>query len=368
MCCACVVYATTRVVVRWMFLLAWASLVFTAVGGFLLLCCCVPWFCCCQPCQIGWPCLCSRLGYVVRKCMRMLCSLPVCPTISQINCPFIIPSPPPPPPFPSPSPSPSPCLCSLALPQNYPIAVASWCLVVSECAGMVVAVFAGQWAFVFLTRVVGNEPIKLDSRSLRALQPLLMFGDVGCAVPGAKTHTSQCPCDHLLHVLLMVGVPAPGWLSDHVFGGRRAPVMAMFCLATVPVLLTLWPADPVGPVRSGPSSAALPTALAGALGGSPGPGSGLAPAASIAHLLLLFGALGAVTFAPHVLTSLCAREMSDPDVGSTAMGVVKAVGQVGGALAGSPVAYVVAAHGWYAVAQVLVACSAVSTAAYAVVR
>lgn len=196
-----------------------------------------------------------------------------------------------------------------------------------------------------------------------------------CAPPRAfvcALHKFSHPFALVLHwrVCAHACPPAAGWLSDHVFGGKRAPVMAMFCLATVPVLLTLWPADPIG---SGPRYGAphMPASLAptGPVPGAGAPGaSGWAPGASVPHLLLLFGALGAVTFAPHVLTSLCAREMSDADVGSTAMGVVKAVGQVGGALAGSPVAYVVAAHGWYAVALVLVACSAISTAAYAVVR
>ena len=85
---------------------------------------------------------------------------------------------------------------------------------------------------------------------------------------------------------------------------------------------------------------------------------------SALQLVVLFAALGAVTFAPHVLTSLCALEVSDPDKGSTAMGVVKALGQVGGALAGSPVAAVVMLGGWYTLGLVLAVCSAVSAAAY----
>ncbi len=148
-----------------------------------------------------------------------------------------------------------------------------------------------------------------------------------------------------------------------MFGGRRAPVMSLFCLATVPVLLVLWPGAGAGAREPGLGSGV------GADGGGGGGGGGAAPPpVSLPHLLALFGALGATTFAPHVLTSLCAREMSDADVASTAMGVVKAVGQVGAALAGSPIAYVVTVHGWHAVAMALVACSVVSTVAYAAVR
>jgi sugar phosphate permease len=121
--------------------------------------------------------------------------------------------------------------------------------------------------------------------------------------------------------------------------------MAAFCAAAVPIALVLWPPDP---------------------------GSGLADAghgpASPTHLLALFAALGAATFAPHVLTSLCARELSDADVGSTAMGLVKAVGQVGGALAGSPVAVLAVVHGWSSVGLAAAACCAVSALAYSRVR
>jgi sugar phosphate permease len=119
--------------------------------------------------------------------------------------------------------------------------------------------------------------------------------------------------------------------------------MSLFCLVSVPALMVLWPSIPPAAI-DGDQAGGHVTATA---------------------LVVMFTCLGATTFAPHVLTSLTARELSDADVASTSMGVVKAVGQLGGALAGSPLAAVVTVYGWHAVGVCLTVCCGISAAAYA---
>ena len=144
-------------------------------------------------------------------------------------------------------------------------------------------------------------------------------------------------------------------MSDTWFQARRAPVMTLFTLATVPLFLLCWPGSSGDLVRPAATLALRTDAslITDSMAGVP-------------YLLVLFGAIGATTFTPHVLTSLTAREACGANLGSTGMGLVKGVGQLGGALAGAPVAMFVAAYGWSAFGAAMGVCCAVSAGCYAI--
>ena len=107
--------------------------------------------------------------------------------------------------------------------------------------------------------------------------------------------------------------------------------MTLCCATTAPMFLLLWPRQ----------SSSYPEAC-----------------------VALFGLLGTTTFTAHVLTSLAAREACDTQLGSTAMGVVKGCGQLGGALAGAPVAVFVSAFGWPMFGAAMACCCVLAAAAY----
>ena len=111
--------------------------------------------------------------------------------------------------------------------------------------------------------------------------------------------------------------------------------MALCMFAAAPVFLYLWDGTIIGD------------------GSDPG------------NIYLLYALLGALTFAPHVLTSLCARSLLDQSVASTSMGAVKAAGQIGGTLAGSPMGALAARQGWQVFGYYLMLASLISSACYA---
>jgi sugar phosphate permease len=124
---------------------------------------------------------------------------------------------------------------------------------------------------------------------------------------------------------------ACGAVSDRFFGGRRAAPMAMASVAAAPLLLALsgWVSDGVAVAAPMPASTATSVVVS------------------------VWAALGALLQVPHVLLGLASRETADPRVGSTAGGLVKAVGQLGGAAAGWPLSRLAADAGWGTVVTVM---------------
>ncbi len=148
----------------------------------------------------------------------------------------------------------------------------------------------------------------------------------------------------------VVGALVAGPLSDVVFAGRRRPVMALatalLCVALPLVLIGHPTMDPLA-------------AQAGV--GAPGPVQAVARWLSRfaatsrlwmwldllvgyeARIAAAYFALGALSFIPHMLIGLDARETAPPGTAETAGGFVKAVGQLGGAAAGAPLVFFAAA-------------------------
>ena len=144
----------------------------------------------------------------------------------------------------------------------------------------------GDWAILFLDQLWGLDRVSASS--------CLFFLELGG----------------------FLGSLAGGMLSDRLFDGRRAPIIGGFSFfAIIPILLLSSP-----PVSSPFLMWVLPP--------------------------LCYFLFGVFSFAPHVLIGLFARELCRPIVQSTAGGVVKFLGQVGGAMAGAPLGVVVDMYGW----------------------
>lgn len=130
-----------------------------------------------------------------------------------------------------------------------------------------------------------------------------------------------------------VGGFAAGWVSDRYFGGRRGPVMVLFSFAAAPLPLLL--------LRLG-ADAAMDAAARGSA------------------VVAVYAALGCTAFAPHMLNGLAAREWSHPGVQSTAGGFSKAMGQLGGTVAGLPLGMAIDTYGWQPVMTLLAVLSCVA--------
>jgi len=142
-----------------------------------------------------------------------------------------------------------------------------------------------------------------------------------------------------------------GAVSDFVFGGRRAPVMALSAVALA-VLLGILSCAFV-------SSEKLSDGAEG--------GPWLSPCAAFVQrvgasiwtrpfvtLPALYGGIGALAFVTHVLNGLVTRELAPPGAGSTAGGFNKSIAQLGAACAGYPVGLAVRwMGGWSPVLVVL---------------
>ena len=127
----------------------------------------------------------------------------------------------------------------------------------------------------------------------------------------------------------LIGSLIAAWLSDVVFRGLRAPVIAIFCLLSfVPVcLLSLEKQE-----MSYFFSIYFPI---------------LHPEDVLVYLpVCIYFLLGLTLFAPHVLIGLAAREWAPAALYSTSGGFVKMFAQIGGACAGTPVAYLIETYGW----------------------
>ena len=139
------------------------------------------------------------------------------------------------------------------------------------------------------------------------------------------------PCILALEIGSFVGGLAAGYVSDKLFRGRRAPCIIIACLATAPLAFFL------------ASSAAN---------------------SSFISLRAVFFAFGLVSFGPHMLIGLLAREIF-PAAPSSAGSFVKGMGQLGGALAGVPTSALVAALGWNAAALAWGAAGVLAAACFA---
>ena len=145
-----------------------------------------------------------------------------------------------------------------------------------------------------------------------------------------------------------VGGVSAGLISDGAFGGRRTPVM---------LISAALGAGASAVAFSGGARASLLAA---------GWGLGhLVPADRAAAVV--FFAVGALTFAPHVLLGLTSREISPPGAMSSAGGFVKGLGQLGSALAGVPLSMLQQRVGWDAVALGWSACMVGAAVCFAAV-
>ncbi len=110
-----------------------------------------------------------------------------------------------------------------------------------------------------------------------------------------------------------LGGLASGAISDAVFGSRRAPAMALFGAALIPLPLLL----PALRAASRVSSGATETL-------------------ATSHTLwvrFVFVVIGATAFPPHVLNGLVSREVARPDTMTAAAALTKSAGQAGAAMA-----------------------------------
>lgn len=119
----------------------------------------------------------------------------------------------------------------------------------------------------------------------------------------------------------IAGTMVAGWASDKLFGGLRGPVCLLYTLAIAGAAAVFWVAE--GTV---------------AIGGA---------------VVLL----GFTTFGPHALLGLFAAEISHPSAQGTTTGMLNLFAQVGGAIAGYPMSFVVQELGWLAMFIVNAMCA-----------
>jgi OPA family sugar phosphate sensor protein UhpC-like MFS transporter len=152
--------------------------------------------------------------------------------------------------------------------------------------------------------------------------------------------TATTGCVWMIHIGAFVGSLVAGWVSDTIYHGKRAPVIGWSiggCV--VPLVLLLHYGN----------NQALSTADSGVFD---------VFVAEYAPRVCFF-MFGVFSFTPHVLLGLMAREITSPQAQSTSAGTAKLVAHLGGAMAGSPLGYVVETNGWNGGLQVLSAASLV---------
>lgn len=147
--------------------------------------------------------------------------------------------------------------------------------------------------------------------------PDSLLGAGGMAV---SQHTRAAALS-LYEISAAAGGIAAGYVSDTMFQGRRGPVMTLFSFAAAPLPLVLVFLSSQGGWEGG--------------------------------VVVTYGVLGFTLFAPHMLNGLASREWSDPRMQSTAGGFSKALGQLGGTVAGYPLGLLIDTHGWSYVMTVL---------------
>lgn len=147
-------------------------------------------------------------------------------------------------------------------------------------------------------------------------------------VPGSPAVT----CMFLLETGATLSGLMSGFISDKVFGGQRGPMMVICSSALAVVHVGLH------------SAAGLP----------------------VQALYVLYFLIGMFAFCPHMLYGLAAREAVPAKYMSSAGGIVKGIGQLGGAFAGYPLARISEVGGWDAVHVVFIASGVLSAAFIAI--
>ena len=134
------------------------------------------------------------------------------------------------------------------------------------------------------------------------------------------SETSTTKCIWMIHIGGFIGSLVAGWISDKIYHGKRAPVIGLsFGCCAIPLFLL---------IQFNPSLQNQYSFI-----------SEYIPRAS-------FFMFGLFSFTPHVLLGLMARELTSPKAQSTSAGTAKLVAHLGGAMAGSPLGYVVETNGW----------------------
>ena len=127
----------------------------------------------------------------------------------------------------------------------------------------------------------------------------------------------------------LLGSFVAAWLSDVIYKGLRAPVIATFCLLSFfPLYLLSFTKAEIILFANNLNMSFLPFDFI-----------------SFVPICAYFF-LGLTLFAPHVLIGLAAREWAPKEYYSTSGGFVKCFAQVGGSFAGAPVAFLIEKQGW----------------------
>jgi MFS transporter, OPA family, sugar phosphate sensor protein UhpC len=126
------------------------------------------------------------------------------------------------------------------------------------------------------------------------------------------------------------------WLSDVIFKGLRAPVIAIFSLLSFFPLYLLTFTKPEIILFSNSLNALFPSV------------DTLINNKDIVFFwpICAYFLLGVTSFAPHVLIGLAAREWAPKQLYSTSGGFVKCFAQIGSSFAGAPIAYIIESKGW----------------------
>ncbi len=119
-----------------------------------------------------------------------------------------------------------------------------------------------------------------------------------------------------------VGALAAGWLSDMMFGGKRAPVNILFSLGIFASLFAMW---------------ALPSGNVWLLG-------------------VTMSFMGFFVFGPQLLIGLAAAELADKAAAGTATGFVGFFAYLGGFTAGAPCAKIIVSLGYGSLLRILGVC------------
>eukprot|EP00039_Didymoeca_costata_P033197 m.41202 g.41202 ORF g.41202 m.41202 type:complete len:449 (+) comp9744_c0_seq1:312-1658(+) len=139
-----------------------------------------------------------------------------------------------------------------------------------------------------------------------------------------------------------------GYVSDKWLNGQRGPVMCGFSLMCAPLGFMqqiLMRNDP-----SGANTMEMPL---------------LGDVNKLTLLQAVYFLLGVVSFPPHSLIGLTARELVPERLRSTAGCVAKAVGQIGAAAAGWPLLRVTEVFGWEYIGSINIICSFLAALAFA---
>ena len=110
----------------------------------------------------------------------------------------------------------------------------------------------------------------------------------------------------------MLGSFSAGYLSDNVFGGRRVPANALFCIGIILPFLGLW----------------------------------FIPAPSVVTLGALMFSTGFFVFGPQMLIGMTVAELCPKQAAGTATGFVGFLAYLGAAVAGGPIGKVADVWGW----------------------